>query len=166
MEHTISEHFLSRMFKSVFVAHRRLFSSFGKISFQTRYAEDVEEVEEDYQDPFGSSFGMGFDTRSFMKPKKAKKKSKQIEQRPLLDIPEVMLPEDAVPAVSMNPNMLGDFVNGGLAQPGLDGRSLGFRNPHMAGGISIAKGDARAPGNGYEDDEEPEMMSWHRRCQT
>jgi len=132
----------------------------------TRYAEDVEEVEEDYQDPFGSSFGMGFDTRSFMKPKKAKKKSKQIEQRPLLDIPEVMLPEDAVPAVSMNPNMLGDFVNGGLAQPGLDGRSLGFRNPHMAGGISIAKGDARAPGNGYEDDEEPEMMSWHRRCQT
>ena len=166
MEHTISEHFLNRMFKSVFVAHRRLFSSFGKISFQTRYAEDVEEVEEDYQDPFGSSFGMGFDTRSFMKPKKAKKKSKQIEQRPLLDIPEVMLPEDAVPAVSMNPNMLGDFVNGGLAQPGLDGRSLGFRNPHMAGGISIAKGDARAPGNGYEDDEEPEMMSWHRRCQT
>ena len=108
---------------------------------------------------------MGFDTRSFMKPKKAKKKSKkQIEQRPLLDIPEVMLPEDVAP--SMNPNMLGDFVNGGLAQPGVDGRSLGFRNPHMAGGISIAKGDARAPGNGYDDDEEPEMMSWHRRCQT
>ena len=25
MEHTISEHFLNRMFKSVFVAHRRLF---------------------------------------------------------------------------------------------------------------------------------------------
>ena len=101
-----------------------------------------------------------------MKPKKAKKKSKKIEQRPLLDIPEVMLPEDALPDVSMNPNMLGDFVNGGLAQNGVDGRSLGFRNPHMAGGISIAKGDARAPGNGYEDDDEPEMMSWHRRCQT
>lgn len=130
----------------------------------TRYAEDVEEEAEEYEDPFGSAFGMGFDTRSFMKPKKAKKKSKQIEQRPLLDIPDVMLPEtlaanhhSAAP-VSMNPNMLGDLM--------VDGRSLGFRNPHKAGGITIAKGDARAPGNGDEDDEEPEMMSWHRRCQT
>jgi hypothetical protein len=130
----------------------------------TRYAEDVEEEAEEYEDPFGSAFGMGFDTRSFMKPKKAKKKSKQIEQRPLLDIPDVMLPAShaanhhpAAP-VSMNPNMLGDLM--------VDGRSLGFRNPHKAGGITIAKGDARAPGNGDEDDEEPEMMSWHRRCQT
>ena len=100
---------------------------------------------------------MGFDTRSFaMKPKKAKRKSKQIEQRPLLDIPEVMLPEDGInvaPAdTSINPNMLGDFVNGALANQnaGLDGRSLGFRNPHLSHGISIAKGDARAPGNGSD----------------
>lgn len=34
MEHTISEHFLNRMFKSVFVAHRRLLVALVKFYFR------------------------------------------------------------------------------------------------------------------------------------
>jgi len=97
-----------------------------------------------------NAFGGGlFNTRSFAKqPVKKTKKVKPIEQKPLLEIPDVMLPDKESVSVF--------------------GRSLGFRNPHKQTGISIAKGDARAPEGNFGDaedaEDEPEMMSWHRQC--
>lgn len=120
----------------------------------TRYADDVNPNAERWQ-ANGSfagpnAFGGGlFNTRSFAKqPVKKTKKVKPIEQKPLLEIPDVMLPDKESVSVF--------------------GRSLGFRNPHKQTGISIAKGDARAPEGNFGDaedaEDEPEMMSWHRQC--
>ena len=43
-------------------------------------------------------------------------------------------------------------------------RSMPFRGPSHQGAISIAKGDARAPDQLQADDDEPEVISWHRNC--
>ena len=117
----------------------------------TRYADDV--------DTAGPGFGAGntFQTRSLIKPggkKGGKKKKNGIDQRPLLDIPDVMLPAGQTNLLSKS------------KEPGELSRSLGFRNPsfHSPQKVSIAKGDARGPEHMIGKTDEPEMMSWHRAC--
>jgi len=115
----------------------------------TRYADDVNTNQ---RPGFGAS--NMFNTRSLQKPKKSKGRF-DIEQRPIND----MMPDYILPAIPSQP-------------AGVNSRSfgMGFRNPYQAPSaqIAIAKGDARAPeaggGNIGRDDNDPEMISWHREC--
>jgi len=116
----------------------------------TRYADDVNNNVNQRPGGFGS--GNMFNTRSLQKKTKSKGRF-GYEQRPIDD----MMPDYILPALPATPL-------------GVNSRSfgMGFRNPYQApqAQISIAKGDARAPeANGLSREEnEPEMISWHREC--